>query len=212
MSLLLAAHPSVPLLVCAGLGLGEEGKSELMNLGVFQILQKRSMEELLTAVKLASEQPRRIVEAKPETTAPEAKVRFDTILIIENEVTFSGLLRSYLESESFDVTCVPNATEGLRQMASTNFDVILTDMVLPGASGEDFYHEVERVTPDLCRRIIFMTGHDADPRTDGFIRRVHAPMLWKPFPLEDVLSAAQTVKRKDWLARTLARSRPVPIG
>jgi DNA-binding response OmpR family regulator len=214
MSLLLAAHPSVPLLVCAGLGLGEEGKSELINLGVFQILQKRSMEELLTAVGLASEQPRRIVaaaEAKPETTASEAKVRFDTILIIENELTFSDLLRSYLESESYDVTCVPNATEGLRQMASTNFDVILTDMVLPGASGEDFYHEVERVTPDLCRRIIFMTGHDADPRTDGFIRRVHAPMLWKPFPLEDVLSAAQTVKRKDWLARTLARSR-VPIA
>jgi two-component system C4-dicarboxylate transport response regulator DctD len=168
----------------------------------------------LTAVRLASEQPRRIVaaaEAKPETTASEAKVRFDTILIIENELTFSDLLRSYLESESYDVTCVPNATEGLRQMASTNFDVILTDMVLPGASGEDFYHEVERVTPDLCRRIIFMTGHDADPRTDGFIRRVHAPMLWKPFPLEDVLSAAQTVKRKDWLARTLARSR-VPIA
>jgi hypothetical protein len=29
-------------------------------------------------------------------------------------------------------------------------------------------------------------------------------MLWKPFPLEDLLSATQTVKRKDWLARTLA--------
>src|SRR6185369_6778097 len=41
MVLLLAAHPSVPLLVYAGLGLGQEGKRELMNLGVFQIMQKR---------------------------------------------------------------------------------------------------------------------------------------------------------------------------
>jgi DNA-binding response OmpR family regulator len=212
MSLLLAAHPSVPLLVYAGLGLGQEGKRELMNLGVFQILQKRSTEELLTAVRLASNQPRRSVEApqaKPETTASEAKVRLDTILIVGDDLTLSDLLRSYLESESFDVTCVPNATEALRQMASTDFDVILTDMVLPGHSGEDFYHEVERVTPDLCRRFIFMTGHDAEPRTDLFIRRVRASMLWKPFPLADLLIAAETVRRKDRLAGALARWRSV---
>jgi len=208
MILLLAAHPSVPLLAYAGLGLDQERKRELINLGVFQILQRRSMEELLTAVRLVSEQPRRSVEApeaKPEKTPSE----FDTILIVEHDLTFSELLRGYLESQSFYVTCVSNATEALRQMASTDFDVILTDMVLPGHSGEDFYHEVERVTPELCRRFIFMTSHDAERRTDDFIRRVRAHMLWKPFPLADLLSAAQTVQRKDRLARALARCRPV---
>ncbi len=208
MVLLLAAHPSVPLLVYAGMGLGQEGKRELTNLGVFQILQKRTMEELLTAVRLASEQPR-APQAKLATTPSEATVRFDTILIVEDDLTFSELLRGYLESESFYVTCVANATEALRQMASTNFDLILTDMVLPGPSGEDFYHEVERLTPELCRRFIFMTGHDAEPRTDDFIRRVRAFMLWKPFPMADLLAAVQTVRRKDRLARTLARSRTV---
>jgi DNA-binding NtrC family response regulator len=163
------------------------------------------MDELLTAVRLASEQPRR-PQAKLETTPSEPAVRFDTILIVEHELTFSELLRTYLESESFYVTCVSNATEALRQMASTDFDVILTDMVLPGPSGEDLYHEVERVTPQLCGRFIFMTGHDADPRTDHFIRRVRAFMLWKPFQMADLLSAVQTVRRKDRLARVLARS------
>jgi DNA-binding response OmpR family regulator len=208
MVLLLAAHPSVPLLVYAGMGLSQEGKGELMNLGVFQILQKRSMDELLTAVRLASEQPRQSVvasEAKPETTPSE----FGTILIVENDLTFSDLLRGYLESQSFYVTCVSNATEALRHMASTDFDVILTDMVLQGHSGEDFYNEVERVTPELCRRFIFMTGHEAEPRTDNFIRRSRAVMLWKPFPLVDLLSAAQTVRRKNRLARLLARSRSI---
>jgi DNA-binding response OmpR family regulator len=212
MVLLLAAHPSVPLLVYAGMGLGEEGKRELMNQGVFQILQKRSMQELLTAVRLASEQPRQRVEApkaKPEKTPAGEKVRFDTILIVENDLTFSEDLRSYLESQSFYVTCVSNATEALRQLASTDFDVILTNMVLPGHSGEDFYHEVERMTPELCRRFIFMTGHDAERRTDDFIRRVRALMLWKPFPLADLLSATQTVRQKDRLARALANCRPV---
>jgi DNA-binding NtrC family response regulator len=215
MVLLLAAHSSVPLLVYAGLGLGPDGKQELMNQGVFDILQKRSMQELLTAVKSAEEQPRRRAKA-PETktgkTAPEAKVRFDTVLIVEDNPEFSENLRTYLESQSFYVTCVPNATEALRHMASTDFDVILTGMVLPGHSGEDFYREVERVRPELCRRFIFMTGHDADRRTDEFVRRVKALMLWKPFPLDDLLSATQTVRRKDRLARALANSRPVTVA
>jgi len=210
MLLLLDAHPSVPLLVYAGLGVGEEAKRQLMNLGVFQILQTRGQDELLDAVRLASQQPRRSVKApepKPDTTADEAKVQFDTILIVEGDLRFREVLCSYLESESFLVTCVSNATEALRQMASTDFDVILTEMVLPGPSGEDFYNEVERVTPELCRRFIFMTGHEAEPRTDDFIRRSKAPKLWKPFPLTDLFSAAQTIRQKYRVARLLERSR-----
>jgi DNA-binding response OmpR family regulator len=212
MVLLLAAHPSVPLLVYAGMGLRPEGKLELKNLGVFEIMQKRSMEELLTTVRLASERPRPPVkptEAEAETTPSEAKVRFDTILIVEGDLKFSEHLRIFLESQSFYVTCVSDATEALRQMASTDFDLILTEMVLPGHSGEDFYNEVERVTPELCRRFVFMTGHEAERRTDNFIRRSRASMLWKPFTLADLLSAVQTVQRKDWLARVVARSRSV---
>jgi DNA-binding response OmpR family regulator len=208
MSLLLAAHPSVPLLVYAGLAVRDQEKRVIMDLGASQILQKRSMEELLEAVQLVSQQPRPSApQTKPQTTASRAKVGFDTILIVENDLTFSESLRGYLESHSFYVTCVSNATEALRQMACADFDLILTEMVLPGPSGEHFYHEVERTTPELCRRFIFMTGHDAEPRTDNFIRRVRACMLWKPFPPEDLLSATQIVKRKDWLARTLAHSR-----
>jgi DNA-binding NtrC family response regulator len=94
-------------------------------------------------------------------------------------------------------------------MASTDFDLILTEMVLPGPSGEDFYNEVERVTPELCRRFIFMTGHEAEPRTDNFIRRSRAPMLWKPFPLADLLSATESVRRKERLTQLVTHSRPV---
>jgi len=212
MVLLLAAHASVPLLVYAGMGVGPEQKRELQNLGVSQILQKRTMEELLTAVRVASEQARPTADTpKPKlaTSPSEAMARFDTILIVEDDPAFSETLCGYLESQSFYVTRVSNATEALRQIASANFDVVLTDMVLPGPSGEDFYREIERLRPELCRRIIFMTGHDADPRTDDFIRRVRALMLWKPFPLGDLLSAVQTMRRKAALAPAQAASRAV---
>ena len=199
MRLLAVAHPTVPILVYTGMGTSKEALDELMSQGAYQCLRKRSMEELLAAVGTAIALPREEMKA----TAPPAAAKnlgvseseYESVLIVEDDLEFSEMLRRFLESHPFSVTCVPNATEALRQVAAIDFDLILSDIVLAERSGEDFYREVERIKPDLCRRFVFMTGHYADPRTDVFIRRVHALMLWKPFPLGDVLSAAQTVRR-----------------
>jgi len=198
------------------LGLPQWAREELINQGAFQILQKRSMDELQRAVQAALERPRQIdnlpgsmLGMAGPSPAGIAKLGFDSILIVEDEQAFSQLLQTFLESHGLIVTCVPNAIEALRQVSATNFDVIISDMVLPGPSGEDFYHEVERAHPELCRRFVFMTGHDADPRSDDFIRRARAVMLWKPFLLTDLLSAAQTVQRKNRLTHALQNHRPV---
>jgi len=210
MRVLGTAHPAVPILVYAGMGLDPAAKDELINQGAFQCLRLRSMQELLTAVELAMEKRRQNLQAAAEPArhkraARPAAAGFTSVLIIEDNVEFAELLRTFLESQSFTVTCVPHATEGLRQLAAIDFDMILCDMVLSGPSGEDFYRQVERAKPELCQRFVFMTGHEADPRTDNFIRRVHALMLWKPFPLADLLSVAQTIRRREGLVRTVLR-------
>ncbi len=201
MRLLVAAHPSVPVLVYAGMGLPPAAKEELIIQGAFQCLQRRSMEELITAVEMAMARPREDPPAADEATDKASpsltEAGFESVLIVEDDAELSEALRTFLDSQSFFVTRVPNAAEAMRQLAALDFDLILSDINLPGPSGEDFYREVERVKPELCQRFVFMTGHDADPRTDNFIRGVGAFMLWKPFPLADVLAAAETVRREN---------------
>jgi hypothetical protein len=75
---------------------------------------------------------------------------------------------------------------------------------LPHLSGEQLYQAVERTKPHLCQRFIFMTGHEADPKSDAFIRRVRGLMLWKPFHLADLLTAAQIIRRRTLLKRVAA--------
>lgn len=212
MRLLAVAHPGVPILVYVGLGLDPQARNEVISQGARRCLHKRSMEELLTAVEQALQEPVEVIEPEDDSdrsSSRQAEVGLRTLLVVEDDPDFSEQLRTFLESNGFYVSCVPNAAEGLRQLAATNFDLVLCDMVLQGPSGEDFYREVERVQPELCRRFVFMTGHDAHPRTDRFIRQVRALMLWKPFLLSDVLVAIEAVQRRDRLPSPLERRQPL---
>ena len=51
----------------------------------------------------------------------------------------------------------------------SDYSVILCDMVMPNLAGDMFYVAVERVKPHLCRRIVFVTGHQGDRKVDEFI-------------------------------------------
>jgi DNA-binding NtrC family response regulator len=119
------------------------------------------------------------------------------VLMLEDDNEFSELLKAFLESNSLDVTCVANGVEGLRKIMTTDFDVILCDMVMPSLPGDMFYLAVERTKPHLCRRFIFMTGYKAVPKVDAFIRKVQGLVLWKPFQMQDLMAMVQTVQRQN---------------
>lgn len=137
--------------------------------------------------------------------APDAvrNDRPELILMVEDDVAFGETLELFLISQGFRVTRVTDAAQGLREVAVADFDIVLCDMVIPNMPGSEFYQEVERIKPHLSNRFIFMTGHQADPRSDGFIRRIRALMLWKPFHLGDLLTAIEVVWKK-------RNSRPTP--
>jgi len=130
------------------------------------------------------------------------------ILMLEDDVEFAELLRAFFESHSFQVTCVANGVEGLRQTMATDFDVILCDMVMPNLPGDMFYLAVERTRPHLSRRFIFMTGYKAVPKVDEFIRRVRGQVLWKPFQLQELLDVIQTILHQNRERDAKAKSTP----
>lgn len=118
------------------------------------------------------------------------------ILMLEDNVEFSRVLREALESYNFKVDCVANGVEGLKRIMAEDFDIIICDMMMPHLPGDMFYLAVEKTKPQLCKRFIFISGHRADPRWDAFIRKVKGVMLWKPFPMPDILTAIQNVLKK----------------
>jgi CheY-like chemotaxis protein len=119
-----------------------------------------------------------------------------TVLMLEDDPDLAAVLQAFFETEGYIVTRVANGVEGLKRVITSDFNVVLCDMLMPHLAGDMFYAAVERVKPALCKRFIFMTGHRADPKWDAFVRKVGAIMLFKPFELHVLAETVQTMLRK----------------
>lgn len=67
------------------------------------------------------------------------------ILIVEDEVRISHLLRMYLERESFNVDVVHNGDDGLTRVIQGDYDLIILDVFMPGKDGFTVLEELRKV-------------------------------------------------------------------
>jgi two-component system, OmpR family, response regulator VanR len=118
------------------------------------------------------------------------------VLIIDDDMNTTDVLKLYLENEGYQVEIASDGVQGVKKVMSSDFSVVLCDMVMPNLSGEMFYVAVERVKPHLCKRFIFMTGHQQDVKINAFIRRINGLMILKPFQLHKIFEAVQSVQNK----------------
>ncbi len=118
------------------------------------------------------------------------------ILILDDDITFSEMTRMLLEQNGFEVDVVADGVQGIKKIMVSDYSAILCDMVMPNLAGDMFYIAVERVKPHLCKRIIFVTGHRGDRKTEDFIRKVKGLILWKPFKNHILMETIQAVEKK----------------
>ena len=133
-----------------------------------------------------SENPATVDLSESFTVAGRAD-RQRKILLLEDDPEFRTIMREFLESHGYQVIAVENGVEGVHEVLSNEFEVILCDMMMPTLPGDMFYRAVERTRPHLCDRFIFMTGHRGSPKVNEFIRSVNGTMLAKPFQVDDLL-------------------------
>lgn len=71
------------------------------------------------------------------------------ILIVEDEVRISTLLKMYLGRESFEVNVVDNGIDGLERSLNEDYDLIILDVFMPGKNGFTVLEELrkEKDTP-----------------------------------------------------------------
>jgi two-component system NtrC family sensor kinase len=108
------------------------------------------------------------------------------ILIIEDEPAGQNALRSLLQRSGHGITTASNGHEGLAALQECSYEVILCDMRMPGMDGPGFYRELERRSPHLLSRLIFLTGDVLSPEAQAFFEQVNRPRLVKPFHAQEV--------------------------
>ncbi|MCH5251250.1 MAG: response regulator transcription factor [Lachnospiraceae bacterium] len=115
------------------------------------------------------------------------------ILIIEDDMTINGLLRSIIEKSGYAADCAYNGTDGLAMGLHGDYSLILLDLMLPEKTGEDIVKELRKVntTP-----IIVLSAKGETHNRIELLRLGADDYIIKPFDIDEVLLRIQAVLRR----------------
>ncbi len=119
------------------------------------------------------------------------------VLLVDDDEAAVGLLAEILERERYRVATATSVTEALKQVATSGpFDLVLTDLRMPGASGLDLLRVVRDRFPDTI--VIVLTAFGDAAAAAEAIRAGAYDFISKPYELSDL---------RQMIVRALARRR-----
>jgi nitrogen fixation negative regulator NifL len=138
--------------------------------------------------------------AEPERPAAEALSARpgSTILVVDDEPEVGRLLADLLAADGYEVDAASNGAVALEKLESRDYDLILSDLRMPGLDGPGLYQEIERRRPELLSRFVFLTGDTLSAESRKFLERLTVPSLDKPFDFDEVRRVvARALQRPD---------------
>ena len=126
------------------------------------------------------------------------------LLIIDDELVVQrSCIDIFNEKRSkhgikYDVHAVSSADEALRILDKQRFDIVLTDLKMPGLSGIELLPMIKASDPETV--IIVMTGFSTVTTAVEAMNLGATDFIPKPFTPDEVMDAVETaiVKAKGW--------------
>jgi PAS domain S-box-containing protein len=133
----------------------------------------------------------------PKIKQPAAGAAKRTVLVVDDEPNIVDLLKMVLTQDGYEVATATNGQEALERIAARSYDLILSDMRMPGMDGREFFETVKKRNPALAHRIVFVTGDTVSPDTQAFFNDTGNRWLSKPFSIAQVEDTANEVLEKE---------------
>ncbi len=118
------------------------------------------------------------------------------ILLIDDEKIALSNLSHVLEREGYQVTARMDGESGLAEMQTIEFDLVITDLRMPGINGMDVLRHIQETTPEVP--VIMITGHASLDSAVDAIKAGAYHYITKPFRLaeaREVVRAALELRR-----------------
>jgi len=115
------------------------------------------------------------------------------VLVVEDEETYREVLDFYLRREGFDVFLAPDGTEGMKMFDAVRPDIVLLDLMLPGASGTEVckYIRTKSNTP-----IIMLTAKDTEIDKVVGLELGADDYVTKPYSKSELIARMRAVLRR----------------
>jgi len=105
------------------------------------------------------------------------------ILLIDDEAIALSNLSHVLEREGYEVSACRDGESGLAEMQNTEFDLVLTDLRMPGIDGMDVLRHIRESTPEVP--VIMITGHASLDSAVDAMKAGAFHYIAKPFRLDE---------------------------
>jgi len=130
--------------------------------------------------------------------------REPALLLVDDDLTLSPLVKEYLDAKGMNCTLCHNAFEALDLFRKNSFDLCLLDIQMPMKSGFDLAREMVSFKPDIP--FLFLTAQsDKEDRIKGFESGAEDYIL-KPFSMQELVLRIKAILR-----RTSRTSSATPI-
>jgi len=110
------------------------------------------------------------------------------ILIVDDEQGVRDLLMRALSGGEYDVDVAPDGRTAVEQFRAVEYDLLITDLKMPGMDGLTVIREARRIYPELP--VIIITGYSTEASAIEAINLGVQGYLTKPFRVPRVLAAA----------------------
>jgi nitrogen regulation protein NR(I) len=107
------------------------------------------------------------------------------ILVVEDDEHIQNILQTFLSEKGFEVTLAQNGEAALDLLGAENFDLLLTDLVMPGKGGMDVLKGATASQPNIP--VIVMTGFGTVQTAVEAMKIGAFDYLTKPFNLDELM-------------------------
>ena len=121
------------------------------------------------------------------------------ILVVDDEEPVSNLLSRLLRDIGHQPMVVNSGAEALEAVAHESFDLVLSDVKMPGMSGFELHQLLKQRDADLASRLVFVTGDTMSAATQARIAQSGNMSIAKPF----------TIERLETVLRAMLARRPI---
>jgi DNA-binding NtrC family response regulator len=114
------------------------------------------------------------------------------ILLVDDDEMLNTIMRSLLEREGFDITVACNVREALKLIGSERYDVLLSDLHMPGAAdGLTVISAMRHLNPNAIA-VLLTSFPEMDVATQAILRQADEIMIKRTDPTEMV----ESIKRR----------------
>ncbi len=122
------------------------------------------------------------------------------ILIVDDDDTIRYLMKEFIETVGYKTVTAANADEALQALEAEKFEVIITDIMMPGMDGLEL---TEVIKGRYDAEVIVMTGYSGDYSYEEAIDKGASDFVFKPIRFEELLLRLRRVLRERHLKKEL---------